>query len=147
MNVTHHLYCGKLMFCSRRYALWNTCIRVVFQYGCLKGGFWENPSTWPDARHFQVDLGAQWELGALPTQVTLEEELDRTEVSKAYLHQFRKAQISNCTIRSQGGARLETLRRARWERHAGGGQAHEALATGSSFKVRRDVLRVPLSLL
>jgi hypothetical protein len=60
--------------------------------------------------------------------VTLEDELDRTEGSKAYPHQFKKAQISIRTIRSKGGARLETLRRARWQRHAGGGQSHEASA-------------------
>jgi hypothetical protein len=78
-----------------------------------------------------------------PTQITLDEELERTEGSKAYPHQFKKAQISNRTIRCQGGARLETLRHARWERHAGGGQAHEALAV-VSFKVRRDVLSVLL---
>jgi hypothetical protein len=38
-----------------------------------------------------------------PTQITLEEELERTEGSKAYPHQFKKAQISNSTIRNQGG--------------------------------------------
>jgi hypothetical protein len=51
--------------------------------------------------------------------------------SRATAKQLRLVKLSNRTISSQGGARLETLRRLQWAKEAGGGVALAALSAVS----------------